>query len=70
MRNSTIGVIFQDGRYQKFHTEKTTTKLTNFPFDFELNGIQFENKSEGKLSPRSYPIQFERKYNTSFHSAV
>ena len=40
----------------------------SFPFDFEPNGIQFGSKSKGKLSPGSYPIQFERKWNTSFRS--
>ena len=38
----------------------------SFPFDFEPDGISFGSKSKGKLSPRSYPIQFERKLNTSF----
>ena len=33
----------------------------SFSFDFEPNGIQFRSKLKGKLSPRSYPIQFERK---------
>ena len=36
------------------------------PFEFEPNGIPFVSKSKGKLSPRSYPIQFEGKWNTSF----
>ena len=40
-----------------------------FPFDFEPNGIPFGSKLKGKLSSRSYPIQFERKWNTSFFSA-
>ena len=40
----------------------------NFPFNFELNGIPFRSKSKGKLSPRSYPIQFETKWNTNFLS--
>ena len=40
----------------------------SFLFDFELNGIPFGAKSKGKLSPRSYPIQFEWKWNTSFLS--
>ena len=40
----------------------------SFPLDFELNGIPFGSKSKGKLSPRPYPIQFERKSNTSFLS--
>ena len=40
----------------------------NFPFDFEQNKTQFGLKSKGKLSPRSYPIQFERKWKCSFLS--
>ena len=42
----------------------------SIPFDFEPNGITFGSKSKGKLSPRSDPIQFERKLNTSFLSAI
>ena len=42
----------------------------SFPFDFEPNGIPFGSKSYGKLSPRSYPIQFERKWNISFLSEM
>ena len=42
----------------------------SFPFDFEPNEISFDSKSKGKLSPRSYPIQFEKKWNTSFLSIV
>ena len=42
----------------------------SFTFDFEPNGIPFSSKSKGKLSVRSYPIQCERKWNTSFSSAV
>ena len=37
----------------------------SFPFDFKPNGMPFGSKSKGKLSPRSYPIQYERKWNTS-----
>ena len=37
-----------------------------FPFDFEPNGISVGSKSKGKLSPQSYPIQFESKGNISF----
>ena len=44
----------------------------SFPVDFEPNGIPFGfpfgSKSKGKLSPRSYPIQFERKLKYSFIS--
>ena len=31
-------------------------------YDFEPNGIPFGSKSKGKLSPRSYPIQCERRW--------
>ena len=40
----------------------------SFPFNFEPNGIPVGSKSKGRLSPRSYPIQFERKSNMSFLS--
>ena len=40
----------------------------SIPFDFEPNGIPFCSKSKGKLSPRSYPIQCERKWKHSFLS--
>ena len=40
----------------------------NFPFDFEPNGFPFDLKSKEKLSPRSHPIQFERKWKYSFLS--
>ena len=33
----------------------------SFPFDFEPNGNPSGSKLKGKLSPRSYPIQCERK---------
>ena len=41
----------------------------SFSFDF-LNQMEFHlcSKSKGNLSPRSYPIQFERIWNTSFLS--
>ena len=58
------------------------TEKTMLPFPFILNGIwswwQFSfrfltkwksiwfRKSKGKLSPLSYPIQFVRKWSTSF----
>ena len=60
------------------------TEKTSIPFPFKLNEIwswwQFSfrfwtkwisiwfRKSNGKPSPRSYPIQFERKWNHSFLS--
>ena len=40
----------------------------SFPLDFEPNGFLFDSKSNGKLLPRLYPIQLERKWNTSFLS--
>ena len=40
----------------------------SFPFDFESNRNPFGPKSKGKQSPRSYPIQYERKWNYSFLS--
>ena len=42
----------------------------SFPFDFEPNGIPFGSKLKGKLSPRPYPIQFEKKWNTSCLSVL
>ena len=41
-----------------------------FPFNFEPNGIPFGSKSKGILSPRSYTIRFERKWESSFLSAM
>ena len=41
---------------------------SSFPFDSEPNGFPFGSKSKGKLSPRSYPIQCERKWKYSFLS--
>ena len=40
----------------------------SFPFDFEPNRILFGTKSKGKLSPRSYPILYEREWKSSFLS--
>ena len=42
----------------------------SFPYDFEPNRIPFGSKSKGKLSPRSYPIQCERKWKYSFLSVT
>ena len=41
-----------------------------FPFDFEPHGYPFGSESKGNLSPGSYPIQCERKWNTSFLSVM
>ena len=43
--------------------------VTVFPFDFDPDGIPFGSQSKGKLSPRSYPIQHERKWKHGFLSA-
>ena len=40
----------------------------SFHLHFEPNEIPFGSKLYGKLSPQSDPIQFERKWNTSFLS--
>ena len=40
----------------------------SFPFDYEPNEILFGLKSKVKLSQRSYPIQYERKWKYSFLS--
>ena len=40
----------------------------SFPIDFEPNEIPFGSKPKGKLSPRSYPIQCERKWKYSYLS--
>ena len=40
----------------------------SFPLDFQPNGIPFGSQSKRKLSPRSYPIQCERKPKHSFLS--
>ena len=51
-----------------FQIEWDMIVCDSFPFDFAPNGNLFGTKSEGKLSPWSYPIQFERKWNSSFLS--
>ena len=40
----------------------------SFPSDFEPNRIPFGSKLKGKLSPRSYSIQFEKKWKYNFLS--
>ena len=42
----------------------------SFRFDFEPNGTPFGSKPKGKLSPRSYPIQYERNWKNSFLSVT
>ena len=38
----------------------------SLPFDFEPNEIPFGSKLKGKLSQRSYSIQFRRKWKSIF----
>ena len=40
----------------------------SFPFNFEPNRVPFGLNSKVRMSPRSYPIQYERKWSTSFLS--
>ena len=42
----------------------------SFPFDSEPNGIPLASKSKEKQSPGSYPIQFERKWISTFLSVT
>ena len=42
----------------------------SFPYKFEPNGNPFGSKLKEKLSPRSYPIQCERKWKYSFLSVA
>ena len=42
----------------------------SFPFYYEPNVIQFGPKSKGKLTLRSYCIQFKRKCKSMFLSIV
>ena len=42
----------------------------SFPFDFEPIGFPFGSKYKGKLSPRLYPFQYERKWKHNFLSVM
>ena len=44
--------------------------VTVIPLILNQYGIPFGSKSKGKLSPRSYPIQFERKWKYCFLSVT
>ena len=50
----------------KFSNRK---KIGSNSLRFEPNEIPSGSKSKGKLSTRSYPIKFERKWNTNFLGA-
>ena len=68
------------------YSPASCTERAFFPFPFALNGIwswwkfscrflnqmefHLRSKSKGKLSPRSYPIQCERKWKYSFLSVL
>ena len=51
------------------HNQKENSPYDQIPFYYEPNGFPFGSKSKGKLSPRSYPIQCERKWKHSSLSA-
>ena len=53
---------------QKCKKKQSFLPLQTFPFDLKPNGNLFGSKSKEKLSPRSYSIQFERKWKYSFLS--
>ena len=42
----------------------------SFSFDFESNRTPFGSQSKGKLSPRLYPIQFDRNWKHIFLNAL
>ena len=42
----------------------------SFPIDLNQMEFHLGSKLKGKLSRRSYPIQYERKWNTSFLSVL
>ena len=47
--------------WTKWNSIWVKIERNSFPFDYEPNGIPFDSKLKEKLSPLSYPIQFERK---------
>ena len=47
---------------QQFGRHPGCDRGDSFPFDFEPNEIPSGSKLKGKLSPRSYAIQCERKW--------
>ena len=51
-----------------FQIEWDMIVVTVFLLNFERNGFIFCSKSKGRLSPRSYPMQCERKWEYSFLS--
>ena len=69
-RDDSLGLHWENYTSFSFKIEWDMWSWWQFSFRFsEPNGIKFVfRKSEGKLSPRSYPIQFERKRKYSFLS--
>ena len=49
---------------------KEYDRSDSFSSDYQPNGFSFGSKSKVKLSPRSYSIQFERKWKYSFFSVA
>ena len=56
--------------FHSFQIDRNMIVRTVLEFSGQPNGIPSGSKSEGKRSPRSYSIQFERKWKYSFLSAV
>ena len=54
-------LLFRSTSYWMEHN-----RSDNFTFNFEPNGIPFGSRSKGKLSPRLYIFQYERKWKYSF----
>ena len=42
----------------------------SFPFDFQISVIPFDSLWKCKLSPQSYSIRFERKWESIFVSEI
>ena len=51
-----------------FSNLKQYDRGDSFLYDFQTNGIPFGLKPKGKLSPRSYPIQYKTNWKYSFLS--
>ena len=63
-------LIMNEMEFRFVYNQKENCQYDHIPFNLEPNGIPFGSKLQGKLFPRSYPIKFERKWNTSFLSVM
>ena len=59
---------WENSHYNSFHIEWDMIVVTVFFLRFWTKKTPFGSKSKGKLLPRSYPIQCERKWKYSFLS--